>query len=145
MDTKVPHTQNIQSLLSELRVTQFIKINQGYYFKNKLTIYTRGCSINRINTKNQKRLDFILKLHNEGYSNVEITNFLKLFGFKRRNKNDDYKVNDVWVCLKKLKLREERKKDTRMYWGDFEIWKIKFMNSFLLEMYIPNYKISIYF
>ena len=134
-----------QSLLSELRVTQFIKINQGYYFKNKLTIYTRGCSINRINTKNQKRLDFILKLHNEGYSNVEITNFLKLFGFKRRNKNDDYKVNDVWVCLKKLKLREERKKDTRMYWGDFEIWKIKFMNSFLLEMYIPNYKISIYF
>ena len=112
-------------LLSELRVTQFIKINQGYYFKNKLTIYTRSCSINRINTKNQKRLDFILKLHNEGYSNVEITNFLKLFGFKRRNKKDDYKVNDVWVCLKKLKLREERKKDTRMYWGDFEIWKIK--------------------
>ena len=111
-------------LLSELRVTQFIKINQGYYFKNKLTIYTRS-SINRINTKNQKRLDFILKLHNEGYSNVEITNFLKLFGFKRRNKKDDYKVNDVWVCLKKLKLREERKKDTRMYWGDFEIWKIK--------------------
>ena len=113
------------SLLNELRVTQFIKINQGYYFKNKLTIYTRSCSINRINTKNQKRLDFILKLHNEGYSNVEITNFLKLFGFKRRNKKDDYKVNDVWVCLKKLKLREERKKDTRMYWGDFEIWKIK--------------------
>ena len=114
-----------QSLLSELRVTQFIKINQSYFFKNKLTIYTRSCSINRINTKNQKRLDFILKLHNEGYSNVEITNFLKLFGFKRRNKKDDYKVNDVWVCLKKLKLREERKKDTRMYWGDFEIWKIK--------------------
>ena len=113
-----------QSLLSELRVTQFIKINQDYYFKNKLTIYTRSCSINRINTKNQKRLDFILKLHNEGYSNVEITNFLKLFGFKRRNKKDDYKVNDVCVCLKKLKLREERKKDTRMYWGDFEIWKI---------------------
>ena len=84
-------------LLSELRVTQFIKINQGYFFKNKLTIYTRSCSINRINTKNQKRLDFILKLHNEGYSNVEITNFLKLFGFKRRNKKDDYKVNDVWV------------------------------------------------
>ena len=110
-------------LLSELRVTQFIKINKGYYFKSKLTIYTRSCSINRINTKNQKRLDFILKLHNEGYSNVEITNFLKLFGFKRRNKKDDYKVNDVWVCLKKLKLREERKKDTRMYWGDFEIWK----------------------
>ena len=131
--------------MSELRVTQFIKINQGYFFKNKLTIYTRSCSLDRISTKNQSRLDFILKLHNQGYSNVEITNFLKLFGFKRRNKNDDYKVNDVWVCLKKLKLREERKKDTRMYWGDFEIWKIKFMNSFLLEMYIPNYKISIYF
>lgn len=114
-----------QSLLSELRVTQFIKINQGYFFKNKLTIYTRSCSLDRISTKNQSRLDFILKLHNQGYSNVEITNFLNIFGFKRRNKKDNYKVKDVWVCLKKLKLREERKKDTRMYWGDFEIWKIK--------------------
>ena len=113
------------SLLSELRVTQFIKINQGYFFKNKLTIYTRSCSLDRISTKNQSRLDFILKLHNQGYSNVEITNFLNIFGFKRRNKKDNYKVKDVWVCLKKLKLREERKKDTRMYWGDFEIWKIK--------------------
>ena len=112
-------------LLSELRVTQFIKINQGYFFKNKLTIYTRSCSLDRISTKNQNRLDFILKLHNQGYSNVEITNFLNIFGFKRRNKKDNYKVKDVWVCLKKLKLREERKKDTRMYWGDFEIWKIK--------------------
>ena len=114
-----------QSLLSELRVTQFIKINQDYYFKNKLTIYTRSCSLDRISTKNQNRLDFILKLHHQGYSNVEITNFLNIFGFKRRNKKDNYKVKDVWVCLKKLKLREERKKDTRMYWGDFEIWKIK--------------------
>ena len=114
-----------QSLLSELRVTQFIKINQGYFFKNKLTIYTRSCSLDRISTKNQSRLDFILKLHNQGYSNVEITNFLNIFGFKRRNRKDNYKVKDVWVCLKKLKLREERKKDTRMYWGDFEIWKIK--------------------
>ena len=112
-----------QSLLSELRVTQFIKINQGYFFKNKLTIYTRSCSLDRISTKNQSRLDFILKLHNQGYSNVEITNFLNIFGFKRRNKKDNYKVKDVWVCLKKLKLREERKKDTRMYWGDFEILK----------------------
>ena len=122
----MPTSQGIwqnQSLLSELRVTQFIKINQGYFFKNKLTIYTRSCSLDRISTKNQSRLDFILKLHNQGYSNVEITNFLNIFGFKRRNKKDNYKVKDVWVCLKKLKLREERKKDTRMYWGDFEIWK----------------------
>ena len=122
----MPTSQRIwqnQSLLSELRVTQFIKINQGYFFKNKLTIYTRSCSLDRISTKNQSRLDFILKLHNQGYSNVEITNFLNIFGFKRRNKKDNYKVKDVWVCLKKLKLREERKKDTRMYWGDFEIWK----------------------
>ena len=96
--------------MSELRVTQFIKINQDYYFKNKLTIYTRSCSLDRISTKNQSRLDFILKLHNQGYSNVEITNFLNIFGFKRRNKKDNYKVKDVWVCLKKLKLREEAKK-----------------------------------
>ena len=121
----IGHSKFNRSLLSELRVTQFIKINQGYYFKNKLTIYTRSCSLDRISTKNQSRLDFILKLHNQGYSNVEITNFLNIFGFKRRNKKDNYKVKDVWVCLKKLKLREERKKDTRMYWGDFEIWKIK--------------------
>ena len=114
----IGHSKFNRSLLSELRVTQFIKINQGYFFKNKLTIYTRSCSLDRISTKNQSRLDFILKLHNQGYSNVEITNFLNIFGFKRRNKKDNYKVKDVWVCLKKLKLREERKKDTRMYWGE---------------------------
>ena len=91
-------------------------------------MFLKSFHINQLNIYNPFEVflyhsNDILKLHNQGYSNVEITNFLNIFGFKRRNKKDNYKVKDVWVCLKKLKLREERKKDTRMYWGDFEIWK----------------------
>ena len=39
----------------------------------------------------------------------------------RRNKNDDYKVKDVWVCIKKLKHREDRKKDIKYKLG---MWKL---------------------
>ena len=116
-----PYTTQMP-LLSELRVTQFIKINQDYYFKNKLTIYTRSCSLDRISTKNQSRLDFILKLHHQRYSNVEITNFLNIFGFKRRNKNDDYCIKDVFKCIKKLKKREERMKEIIYNLGKWKLW-----------------------
>ena len=52
-----------------------------------------------------------MKLHKEGKNNKEIVEILKVKGIKRRNKNDEYSVKDVFMCIKKLKLREERKKD----------------------------------
>ena len=41
----------------------------------------------------------------------------------RRNKNDDYKVKDVWVCIKKLKHREDRKKDIKYKLGKWKLWR----------------------
>ena len=54
-----------------------------------------------------------MKLHNEGWSNKEIVTFLNLNGIKRRNKKDDYKVKDIFMCLKKLKIREKRKSNIK--------------------------------
>ena len=93
----------------------------GYFFTNTLDITTSSLSLNYINPSNQKRLDLIMKLHKEGKNNKEIVEILKVKGIKRRNKNDEYSVKDVYMCIKKLKLREERKKDIKYKLG---MWKL---------------------
>ena len=93
----------------------------GYFFTNTLDIITSSLSLNYINPSNQKRLDLIMKLHKEGKNNKEIVEILKVKGIKRRNKNDEYSVKDVFMCIKKLKLREERKKDIKYKLG---MWKL---------------------
>ena len=93
----------------------------GYFFTNTLDITTSSLSLNYINPSNQKRLDLIMKLHKEGKNNKEIVEILKVKGIKRRNKNDEYSVKDVFMCIKKLKLREERKKDIKYKLG---MWKL---------------------
>ena len=93
----------------------------GYFFTNTLDITTSSLSLNYINPKNKKRLDLIMKLHKEGKNNKEIVEILKVKGIKRRNKNDDYTVKDVWVCIKKLKHREDRNKDIKYKLG---MWKL---------------------
>ena len=89
----------------------------GYYFTNILDITTSSLSLDYINPKNKKRLDFIMKLHNEGKSNKRIVEILKSKGIKRRNKNDDYSIKDVWVCVKKMKKRDLRKSNTQLKLG----------------------------
>ena len=93
----------------------------GYYFTNILEITTSSLSLDYINPKNKKRLDLIMKLHKMGKSNKEIVEMLKIKGIKRRNKNDEYSVKDVFMCIKKLKLREERMKDIKYKLG---MWKL---------------------
>ena len=93
----------------------------GYFFTNILDITTSSLSLNYINPSNQKRLDLIMKLHKEGKNNKEIVEILKVKGIKRRNKNDEYSVKDVFMCIKKLKLREERMKDIKYKLG---MWKL---------------------
>ena len=73
----------------------------GYYFTNILEITTSSLSLDYINPKNKKRLDLIMKLHNEGQSDKKIVEILKSKGIKRRNKNDNYSVKDVCMCIKK--------------------------------------------
>ena len=93
----------------------------GYFFTNTLDITTSSLSLNYINPSNQKRLDLIMKLHKKGKSNKKIVEILKVKGIKKRNKNDEYSVKDVFMCIKKLEVREERKKDIKYKLG---MWKL---------------------
>ena len=94
----------------------------SYYFTYILEITTSSLSLDYINPKNKKRLDFIMKLHNEGKTNKQIVEILKLKGIKRRNKNDDYSIKDIFMCIKKNKLREKRIKYIEYKLGN---WKIR--------------------
>ena len=95
----------------------------GYYFTNVLDITTSSLSLDYINLKNKKRLDLIMKLHNEGKINRQIVEILKSKGIKRRNKKDDYRVKDIFMCLKKLKIREKRKSNIKYKLGKWELWR----------------------
>ena len=95
----------------------------GYYFTNILEITNSSLSLDYINPKNKKRLDLIMKLHNEGKNNKQIVEILKSKGIKRRNKKDDYKVKDIFMCLKKLKIREKRKSNIKYKLGKWELWR----------------------
>jgi hypothetical protein len=94
----------------------------GYYFKNELNIVTSNLCINYINPNNENRLNSIWKLYQNGFSNREICDFLILNGFKRRNKKDNYSVKDVFMCIKKLKIRKIRKKEINLKLGKWELW-----------------------
>jgi len=94
----------------------------GYYFTNTLEITTSSLSLNYINPKNKKRLDFIMKLHNEGKTNKQIVEILKSKGVMRRNKKDEYTIKDVWVCIQKMKKREERIKEIKYKLGKWKIF-----------------------
>ena len=89
--------------------------------KRILDIKSSIFSLDFINPSNQKRLDLIFKLHKEGKTNKEIVHHLKIHKIKRRNKDDNYSVKDVFMCIKKLKKREERIKDIKYKLGK---WKL---------------------
>ncbi len=91
------------SLWSKFKGTHFI-------FKNQLLITTSKFTEDWINETNRNRLDTIFELYKRGWNNREITNFLNIFGIKKRNTKTDYTIKDVFMCLKKLKLREKRYK-----------------------------------
>ena len=98
-------------------------LNDGYFFSNILDIKSSIFSLDFINPSNQKRLDLIFKLHKEGKTNKEIVDHLKIHKIKRRNKDDNYSVKDVFMCIKKLKKREERMKDIKYKLGKWKLWR----------------------
>ena len=115
---------NLEIQQNQLQWSEFkgTHLYNGYYFSNTLHIVTQSCCVDYINHKNSDRLNTIYRLHNNGYSNREITDFLNLFGIKRRNKNDNYSVKDVFMCIKKLKKREFRKQNTHYRLDKWELW-----------------------
>ena len=84
-----------------------------------MDISTSSLFIDYINPKNNKRLNFIIKLHSEDVSIKQIVEILKLKSIRRRNKNDDYSVKDVWVRIDKMKKRVDREKEVKYSLGDW--------------------------
>ena len=95
----------------------------GYYFTNILDITTSSLCLDYINPKNKKRLDFIMNLHNEGKTNKQIGKILKSKRIMRRNKKDEYTIKDVFICIRKMKIREFRNKDNKYQLGKWELWR----------------------
>ena len=92
--------------------------------RNQLLILTSKFTEDWINDKNSYRLELILNLHKRGLSNREITNSLILLGIKKRNTQTNYTVKDVYMCIKKLKLREERLNKIEYVLGE---WIVNFL------------------
>ena len=97
----------------------------GFYFTNILNIETKSLCLNWINQKNSNRQNVIWELHKNGFSNREICDYLTLNGYKRRNKKDNYNIKDVFMCLKKLKIKEERINDTKFKLGKWIVNRYK--------------------
>ena len=93
-------------------------------FRNQLLILTSKFTEDWINDKNSYRLDLIFNLHKRGLSNREITDYLILLGIKKRNTKTNYTVKDVYMCIKKLKLREERLNKVEYVLGE---WIMNFL------------------
>ena len=45
-----------------------------------------------------------------------------MFGIKKRNSQTDYLVKDVFMCLKKLKIRKERLSRIEFVLGEWLVW-----------------------
>jgi len=93
-------------------------------FRNQLLILTSKFTEDWINDKNSYRLELIFNLHKRGLSNREITDYLILMGIKKRNTQTNYTVKDVYMCIKKLKLREERLNKVEYVLGE---WIMNFL------------------
>ena len=91
-------------------------------FRNQLIITTSKFTENYINEKNRTRLGTIWKLHKRGWSNREITDFLNIFGIKKRNTKTNYSIKDIFMCLKKLKIRKKRLSKIECVVGEWLVW-----------------------
>jgi len=67
---------------------------------NRLTLWTRSKSV-------EERHNLLLKLHSDGWSNREITDYLNTNNIKPR-RADLWTVNNVFMSIKKLKNRYAR-------------------------------------
>ena len=78
-----------------------------FIFKNQLLITTSKFTEDWINDTNRNRLDTIFELYKRGWNNKEITNFLNIFGIKKRNTKTDYMIKDVLV-FKENQIKREK-------------------------------------
>jgi len=81
-----------------------------------ITVVTGALTVNELPKENSLRLDLIIKLSSQGLSNKEISGYLNgnlISPFKAK----EYNPKLIWSTLKKIRLREERKLDTKISIG----------------------------
>ena len=98
-------------------------------FRNQLIITTSKFTENYINEENSNRLNLIYKLYERGFSNREITDVLNIYGIKKSRTKTQYTVNDVYMCLKKLKIRKQRLSEMDCILGEWLIFEYKVKNN----------------
>ena len=94
-------------------------------FRNQLIITTSKFTEDYINEENSNRLNFIYKLYERGFSNREITDVLNIYGIKKSRTKTHYTIKDVFMCLKKLKIRKQRLSKIDYVLGEWTLWEFE--------------------
>jgi hypothetical protein len=98
---------------SLLRWSKFKNTNDIYGWCSVVEVITYKLGLVYRSNVNSRRHFIILKLHEQGYSNKEIANFLNSNGIKPP-RTDSFSVRLVWVTIKKLKRRLEKEESMKI-------------------------------
>ena len=76
-------------------------------------VKTRTLNLDEIPEVLTVRKNLIMHLHDIGLSNNEIADYLNRKGIKKP-RGKSYRNKDIWISVKKWKLRQNRLKDTEI-------------------------------
>ena len=103
-----------------------------YYYIKSLTDYTLGCDIYlttrqltvvTLNEEWEELLELIWKLHTQGMTNKEISNYLNTNGYKPR-RTEKFSSNGVWGILKKYRIRKQKKEELDIRFENIGFYKM---------------------
>ena len=104
---------NLETWLSPLRWSNFKNTSAFYGWQSVVEVTTRRFGLVYRSRANSRRHYIILKLHEQGYSNKEIANYLNDNNISPP-RTDKFDQKLVWVTLKKLKKRVEKEEQVRI-------------------------------
>ena len=104
---------NLEIWLSPLRWSKFKNTNNFYGWQSVVEISTRRLGLFYRSRVNSRRHYIILKLHEQGYSNKEIANYLNDNNI-RPPRTDKFDQKLVWATIKKLKIRFEKEEQLQI-------------------------------
>lgn len=91
----------------------------------EIQILTKKLSLNYINNTHSERHQLMMDLDSRGWSSKQISTLLNQHQILKPRTQTPYTQKDVWMSLMKLKKRENRKTDTVVSVGDWELWTLK--------------------
>ena len=104
---------NLEIWRSPLRWSKFKNTVNFYGWQSVVEVTTRRLGLVYRSRANSRRHYIILKLHEQGYSNKEIANYLNDNNISPP-RTDKFDQKLVWVTLKKLKKRVEKEEQVRI-------------------------------